>query len=195
INEITCVKYRIGFVGDIMKMNKFNLNFHPDIKYFFKGMDLIVGNLEGVIFNKTCPTLKQAHPEIILSRLEQILSDDTKWLLCLSNNHSEDFSNWQFNESLHLIQNCPKFDVFGRRDVSSVVNNDNDVTISCATQWSNQKTWDYTPQYDNPDNDTKIFLQNLLQNNNFNIFYPHWGFENEKYVRSRYQKNTKALLT
>jgi len=195
INEIAKVDYKIGFVGDIMKMNKFNLKFHPDVKYFFEDVDLIIGNLEGIILPETCPTLKQAHSEIILSRLEKLLSNNAKWLLCLSNNHSEDFSNIQFNDSLRLIQNCSKFDVFGRKDVPSVVNSNNKITISCATQWSNQKTWDYTSQYDDSDNPKRDFLNNLLNIKNFNILYPHWGYENEKYVRTRYQKNAKALLT
>ncbi len=187
INKIKSVKVKIGFVGDIMKMNKFGLKFHPDIKHFFKDVDLIVGNLEGIILDQNPPILKQAHSEIILSRLERLLSGDAKWLLCLSNNHSEDFSNVQFNECLHLIQNCSKFDVFGRKDMPCVINVKKRIAISCSTQWSNQKTWDYTSNYD--DN------HDFLQDNSFNILYLHWGFENEKYVRTRYQKNTEALLT
>ena len=199
INKITDVKYRIGFVGDIMKMNKFDLTFHPDIKNFFKDTHLIIGNLEGII-SESCPILKQAHPKKILKKLETLLSGNTKWLLCLSNNHSEDFSSDQFNHSLHTIQNCSNFDVFGRHDVTFIRNQNEDITITCATQWSNQKTWDYTFKYNNTsinnNNNTnnRYYPFPLIQNKNFNILYPHWGFENEKYVRTRFQKDAKGLL-
>ena len=206
INEITETKYKIGFVGDIMKMNKFGLEFHPDIKSFFKDTDLIIGNLEGIISNQPCPKLKQAHQENILTQLERLLSDKNKWLLCVSNNHSEDFSSIQFNESLHAIQNSSKFDVFGRQDVSFIHNQNKDITITCATQWSNQKTWNYTFKYNNPNianidnndnenNNNNNYPFHLIQNKKFNILLPHWGFENEKYVRTRFQKDAKALLT
>jgi len=200
INEITETKYKIGFVGDIMKMNKFDLEFHPDIKIFFKETDLIIGNLEGIIFNEHCPMLKQAHQEDILEKLESLLGDNTKWLLCLSNNHGEDFSNTLFNKTIHTIQNNSNFDVFGRDDVSFVCNENKDITITCATQWSNQKTWNYTFKYNNTDiNDNEDNYSNYqfrpIQNKKFNILLPHWGFENEKYVRTRFQKDAKALLT
>ncbi len=201
INEISETKYRIGFVGDIMKMNEFNLKFHPDIKSFFKDTELIIGNLEGIIIDQSCPRLKQAHSGDILTQLESLLDSDTKWLLCLSNNHGEDFSNRLFNKTIQTIQKEPKFDVFGRRDISFLHNEENDITIACATQWSNQKTWHYTFKYTNPDIEINDYINNtkypfrLIRNNNFNILLPHWGFENEKYVRTRFQKDAKALVT
>ncbi|NVM17658.1 MAG: CapA family protein, partial [Candidatus Lokiarchaeota archaeon] len=200
INEISKPKYKIGFVGDIMKMNDFDLEFHPDIKKFFEDTDLIIGNLEGII-KKPCPRLKQAHKDDILEKLESLLSDNTKWLLCLSNNHGEDFSNTLFNQTIQTIQENPKFDVFGRREISFIQNATKDLTIACATQWSNQKTWNYTFKYTNPEIEINNYVNNpkypflLIQNNKFNILLPHWGFENEKYVRTRFQKDAKALLT
>ena len=197
LNNIVNTRYTIGFVGDIMKMNKFNLEFHPDIKAFFDGVHVIVGNLEGIVSNFSCPILKQAHPRSILTQLEILLSGNTKWLLCLSNNHSEDFSSIQFNRSLHRIQRRDKFDAFGRDDVSFIRNNTHDINFYSLTEWSNQKTWDYTLKYDNT-NPTPISnlnrVTNLIDNNNFNILLPHWGYENEKYVRSRFHSDAKALL-
>ncbi|NHJ21735.1 MAG: hypothetical protein EAX91_12380 [Candidatus Lokiarchaeota archaeon] len=203
INEISDEpKYKIGFVGDIMKMNGFGLNFHPDIKTFFKDTDLIIGNLEGIIINKKCPILKQGHLVGILEKLEALLSDNNMWLLCLSNNHGEDFSNTQFNETVHTIQNySDKFNVFGRGDVSFISNEKKDLYVACATQWSNQKTWNYTFKYNNPSIELNDYINSatypfqLIRNNNFNILLPHWGFENEKYVRTRFQEDAKALLT
>ena len=197
LNTIGTPTYKIGFVGDIMKMNKFNLEFHPDIRAFFDGVDVIVGNLEGIVSNLSCPILKQAHPRKILSQLESLLSGDTKWLLCLSNNHSEDFSNIQFNRSLHRIQRRDRFDVFGRNDVSFIQNDTHDIHFFSLTEWSNQKSWYYTLKYDNTNPNPISNLNritNLIDNNKFNILLPHWGYENEKYVRSRFQSDAKALL-
>ncbi|GAG76548.1 unnamed protein product, partial [marine sediment metagenome] len=188
----------------IMKMNKFDLKFHPDVIKFFEDTDVIIGNLEGVI-SETCPTFKQAHEVKILKKLKELLPDEKKWLLCLSNNHSEDFSSVIYDQTLQTIQEHPKFDVFGRKKVSSIHNDKNDILISCATQWSNQKTWNYTFRYNKPikdnneNNDTDDInddhIFSFLQNYKFNILLPHWGFENEKYVRTRFQDDAKALLT
>ena len=207
INKITEPLYKIGFVGDIMKMNKFDLNFHPDVIKFFEDTDVIIGNLEGVISEK-CPTFKQAHEVKILKKLEKLLPDKKKWLLCLSNNHSEDFSSVIFDQTLQTIQEHPKFDIFGRKQVSSIRNDENDILISCATQWSNQKTWRYTFKYNKPiednngnneNNDTDDndddYIFSFLKSYKFNILLPHWGFENEKYVRTRFQDDAEALLT
>lgn len=190
INATTKTCYKLGFVGDIMRMKKFDLEFHPDIKCFFKDVDLIIGNLEGVISYKSCPITKQAHSGKILAQLESLLSGDTKWLLCLSNNHGEDFGNLLFNHSIQKIQRRSKFNVFGREDVSFIHNENNDINIYCATEWSNQKRWDYTPKYENLKN-----VSNLLDTNKFNILFPHNGYENEKYVRGRLYLDAKTLLT
>ena len=203
INDITEPIYKIGFVGDIMKMNDYNLRFHPDVKKFFEDTHMIIGNLEGV-FSEKCPILKQAHTEKILEELEEIFpkeKKEKKWLLSLSNNHSEDFSSKMFDETLRTIQKNPIFDVYGRKDVSSIHTDNNDLLISCATQWSNQKTWHYTFKYNKPIAKNKKntgdddYIFSFLQNYRFNILYPHWGFENEKYVRTRFQDDAKALLT
>ncbi|MHA1467845.1 MAG: CapA family protein [Promethearchaeota archaeon] len=190
INNITRTKCKIGFVGDIMKMKKFDLKFHPDICCFFNDVNLIIGNLEGIISDKSCPITKQAHPGSILKKLASLLNPNAKWLLCSSNNHSEDFGSVPYNHSLHRIQSRSKFDVFGRDDVSFIHSRNNDINIFSATEWSNQKTWDYTLKYNYPN-----LAPNPHDNNKFNILFPHWGFENEKYVRARVQSDARALLT
>ncbi len=192
INEITTPRYKLGFVGDIMMMKEFKLEFHPDIEAFFKDVHMIVGNLEGIITDKSRFLAKQAHEEDILTQLESLSSGSTKWLLNMSNNHSEDYGNLQFNKTLCRIQTRPKFDVFGREDVCFVHNQNHDINIFSPTQWSNQKTWNYTYKYIY----NKLrYVSNLTDNKKFNMLYLHWGYENEKYVRSRYKKDADALLT
>ena len=44
LNKIDGVDYIIGFVGDIMKMGKFKLEFSEDVMAFFEEVSLITGN-------------------------------------------------------------------------------------------------------------------------------------------------------
>lgn len=190
LNKITEPMFKIGFVGDIMKMNKFKLKFEQKVIDFFQGVDIIVGNLEGIVSLKKGRIPKQRHKDPpILTQLKTLLTNDTKWLLCLSNNHSIDFSNADFHTSLKQIQADPRFDVFGRNDVPNVLVQKIPINISTATEWSNQKNWDCISNYNH--NGVKAYHCPKK----FNILFPHWGFENEKYVRTRVQLDAKALLT
>jgi len=189
LNVLKEVKLKIGFVGDIMRMRDHKLTFSEDIETFFSDVKIVVGNLEGIVTDKKCKLTKQAHPKEILKPLQELLRDNTKWLLCLCNNHSLDFGNEEFHKSLHIIRRESKIDVFGRNDVTNVFVEGEDINISTASEWSNQKTWDCISRF----SDTNV--DPYYSQNKFNIFYPHWGFENERYVRTNIQDNARALLT
>ena len=194
LNPIKEPKYKIGFIGDIMMMKDFKLKFDREVKKFFEkdgGVDIILGNLEGIVRDppKKPFLTKQVHPLEILGQLNQLLlSDNTRWLLCLSNNHSIDYSNFKFHESLNLIQANQKIDVFGRNDVPNVFVKGFNINIASASEWSNQKTWKCISKYR-----TKK-LDPYYDKGKFNLLYPHWNFENERYVRRRLQKRAKKLM-
>ncbi|MFX1280486.1 MAG: CapA family protein [Promethearchaeota archaeon] len=194
LNPIKETIYKIGFVGDIMMMKKFGLRFENQVKEFFEedsGVNIIVGNLEGIVREppKDPFLTKQVHPMKILKQLNQLLEgNDIRWLLCLSNNHSIDYGNRKFHESLNLIQEDPKIDVFGRNDVPNVFVERKNINIASASEWSNQKTWKCISKYR-----TKK-LNPYHDDGKFNILYPHWNFENERYVRRRLQKRAKKLM-
>jgi len=194
LNPIRKPILSIGFVGDMMMMRKYTLTIDTPIKKFFKDVDFIVGNLEGIIIDKKPFLTQQAHPEKILTPLASILTNKSKWLLCVSNNHSIDFGNTKFNDSIKIIQapNIPqtqnKFHVFGRNDVHSVYFDDK-FCISTGTKWSNQKKWKCTSKFDNSE------LDNYYSDGKFNILYPHWGYENERYVRTSIKNKARELLT
>jgi hypothetical protein len=204
LNKIDDIKYTIGFVGDIMTMKDFDLEFHEDIKFFFKDVNLIVGNLEGIVLSTTekTPLTKQRHyiPDI-LQQLEYLISGNKKWLLCLSNNHSADFGNANFQNSLNQIQNNGNFDVFGRNDVPNVLIRGKEINISSGTEWINKDNFECISRYKEEKKRKKLhcdeynYLKNFYSNGKLNILYPHWGYENEKYVRSRVQKDAISLLT
>ncbi|MHA2391555.1 MAG: CapA family protein [Promethearchaeota archaeon] len=195
LNQIES-QFKIGFVGDIMMMRKYDLKFSNEVKLFFNDVDIIVGNLEGIVTDLECKSTKQAHPKNptnlpnnILDRLRGLLSTDTQWLLCLSNNHSIDFGNQEFHKSLHFIRSQPNIDVFGRNDVANVFVQGKEIAISSASEWSNQRTWDCISRF------RETSLNSYYFQNKFNILYPHWDYENEKYVRRNIQRRAKNLLT
>ena len=184
-------EFSIGFVGDIMMLRGHELKFDHPIKNFFKDVPLIVGNLEGIIPEQNNSFAEQSHPEKILDQLVNLLKNGTEWLLCVSNNHSIDFGNNKFFKSTIIIQNQNKCNTFGRWDVPKVFVDDK-FCISSATKWSNQKTWDCTSKFE----DRKLEKYYCIGDNvKYNILYPHWGYENERYTRRKIQKKAIELLT
>ena len=193
-NTIRSTELTIGFVGDIMMMRGFELDYHHKVKNFFDDVDLIVCNLEGIIpKQKKHLFAKQSHIKKILNQLRPLLKNNAKCLVCVSNNHSIDFGNTKFLGSIDTTQepnqqqNLEDYKVFGRDDVPKVFIDDN-FCISTATNWSNQKQWTCISRFDD------AFLDDICEDK-FNILYPHWGYENERYTRRGIQKIAKKLLT
>lgn len=191
LNKISPVLFEIGFVGDLMMMRGHNLLFDSDVKDFFENVNIIVGNLEGIVRIDGSTPLTQAHIPDIFTQLPRLLRNTTEWLLCLSNNHSIDFGSKEFIDSLNLIRVEPNLYVFGRQDVPNAINQDFNITT--ATKWSNQKNWDCISKYE--DIDTTKGIRAHYLGDRFNILYPHWGYENERYVRKEIQSDARALLT
>ena len=191
LNQIDDTIYKIGFVGDIMMMRDYQLRFSNEIISFFgdenEGVNIIIGNLEGIIKDEDPSLTKQAHPPTILRQLLHLLRDN-RWLLCLSNNHSIDYGNQDFHNSLLKIQQTPKIDVFGRNDVPNVFVDNQKINISSASEWSNQKTWKCISKYGTNE------LSSYYAQDRFNILTPHWNYENERYVRRRLQERSKKLV-
>ena len=195
LNNIHPVQYRIGFVGDIMMMRGHNLVFDPGIIDFFNGVEIIVGNLEGIVNTDGHGLFTQAHQPNILPQLQTLVRDNTQWLMCLGNNHSIDFGNISFHDSLTRIDGSPISYVFGRHDVPNAYyqNPHPLINIVTATQWSNQHNWDCISEYEDSNIHPGIRAHHL--NTHFNILYPHWGYENERYVRHSIQEDARAWLT
>jgi hypothetical protein len=123
-------------------------------------------------------------------------------LLCVTNNHSIDFGNSDFHVSLEDIQKDQRFDVFGRNDVPNVLVKDKNISIACASEWSNQKNWECISRYKQNNRrsqrsrcDDENYTGFFHCDDKFNILFPHWGYENEKYVRTRVQKDAIGLIT
>ena len=188
VNEIDegNVIYNIGFVGDIMKMKDYDIIFDDNINRFFKGVDLIVGNLEGMIFDKkTFNVLRQKHKSKILGDLKTITKSPPNWLLCICNNHSADYKSKRFYETQKKIDEEDGFISFGERTQRQSYSPQKGINIVSGTMWNNYKN---------------IFASLFREINSkynpdaFNILFPHWHYENECYVRSEIVEKCKSLF-
>jgi len=178
--------YTIGFVGDIMKMKKYTIKFDKNIVNFFKGVDLIVGNLEGMIVDdKTFNILRQKHSSAILKDLTRITEPPPKWLLCISNNHSADYKQGWFSATQNLIDNEVGFSSFGEKTKTQNFIPREGINIVSGTMWNNYKN-----------NFASLFreINSHHDPDSFNILYPHWHFENECYVRREIVERCKSLF-
>jgi len=225
LNQKKKAKYIIGFIGDIMKMGDYALKFEKRVKKFFNGVHLIVGNLEGIILrdknnkdgiatqhhngvilgdkNNKGGIATQHHNDKILDQLANIKLESTKsevkskWLLCVSNNHSADFEKGDFKKSRDFINEKPNFYAFGDLDKNhscfpwddSQSMKDlhmEDINIVTGTMWSNKKSDNLITRFDS--------YNNKYKSKRFNIFFPHWHYENESYIRSKLQRKAINLF-
>ncbi|MFX1375846.1 MAG: CapA family protein [Promethearchaeota archaeon] len=173
----------IAFVGDIMRMRDYNIKFEEHLIEFFKGVDLVIGNLEGVITNKRRKINPQNHSEIILKQLQLLKIAPQKWLLCLSNNHAADYHLEDLKRTLFILKK-KKYYFFGTN--SSPFFKFHHINIVAGTMWSNRK-----------DNGFFTWFKNIDKHydaKRFNILFPHWHFENECYVRKKFQKRSINLI-
>ncbi|TFG16860.1 MAG: hypothetical protein EU533_08690 [Promethearchaeota archaeon] len=184
LNDITPT-FKIGFVGDIMKMYGYSLEFHESVFDFFEEVELIVGNLEGIITLQPAFVTAQRHNIEIMEQLKTI-KDPEQWLLCLSNNHSGDFGFADFIFHLNRLH-WEGFNVFGRKDIPNFLYR-NTLNFTSGTMWLNQSQTSFVTRFEDVDD---YFIDNP---NIFNILYPHWHYEYELYPRPSIINDCKKAL-
>ena len=166
-------------------MFQYYLVFDPSVIDFFDDVELLVGNLEGILTLQPGFIAAQRHNKEIIKQLKTV-KPANKWLLCLSNNHSGDFGLADF--VLHLDRlRFNGFNVFGRKDMPRYIY-DNRLNFVSGTMWTNQNGCKYVSRFKEIENhyanDSKIF----------NILYPHWYYEYELYPRQKVKKTAENLL-
>ncbi len=177
-------KIKIGFVGDIMRMKNKDLQFSPELVDFVKNVDFLVGNFEGTISGGKKAFMAQEHSEKILNALETFFPPE-RFVLSCANNHAGDFGWTAFNKSYQLLKEH-HFQTIGRRDEPSILLK-NQINVVACTGWSNQPQTPYivylkeNEDYYNPKAD-------------FNILYPHWGYEMQLYPNPNQIEFAKSLL-
>jgi hypothetical protein len=182
-----------------MKMDDYELKFEKRIQKFFSDVNLIVGNLEGIIYpltdqdaTKEGGLASQKHKEDILRQLKGMVSTEKKtetiWLLSVSNNHSADFGDKAFKDSRDHINKTPNFYAFGDLDIkhSSFPWDDSqsmkELNIVAGTMWTNKECGNLINRFKR--------YNDHYKSEKFNILFPHWHYENESYVRSKIQRKS-----
>ncbi|NTU43365.1 MAG: hypothetical protein HGA78_10050 [Nitrospirales bacterium] len=169
---------RISFVGDIMSMGNRRLVIDDSVREFIAGSQYLVGNFEATI------TENRRRKGVIYGALErhrrdiaELLSDifpPEKTFLSLANNHTGDYSDGEFRQSLSVLEDSG-FNLFGLASCP-VAEIGDVVRIVAATMWSNQLTervhWL-----------RQEGLSPLTGRGCLNLLYSHWGYEMELFPR------------
>ncbi|MHC1592333.1 MAG: CapA family protein [Candidatus Helarchaeales archaeon] len=182
LNKIT-PKYKLGFIGDIMRIGPAKLSFARELKDFFKDVDFLIGNFEGTISTAKKVFMAQDHHPKILDSLSNLFPPE-KTLLSCANNHSGDFGWTEFNKSYQMLKDHG-FMVSGRRDEPAILLND-DLNVASLTLWSNQPC-EYVAMF----RDLERAFNHDAQ---FNVLYPHWGYEMQLYPTPKQIDCAKKLL-
>ncbi|MHA1349443.1 MAG: CapA family protein [Promethearchaeota archaeon] len=173
--------YTISFIGDIMDVDSKDLIIGERVKNFVKGSDFLIGNFEATLTEKNIINGKKHKPQIMDALAG--LFDPNKTYLSTANNHSGDFGEESFSDSVNQLKSRG-FNVFGT-DETPFVDIANDLRIIGGTQWSNRPC-DYLAKLEDS--------THYLKPDSCNLLFPHWGYEMELYPRAETVKHGKELL-
>jgi hypothetical protein len=167
-------RLRLGFVGDLLPLRDKHLTMSPCLQRFFHGVDVLIGNFEGVLTDGREPRvfMGQAHDGRVLALL-RALAPPHRTVLCCANNHGADFGTARYHTSMERLE------ALGYRTIGSAerptLQLDHGVTLGAGTDWSNQPTDQIS---------TLEPLGNQTPHGPFSILCPHWGYELETTPRA-----------
>ena len=185
LNSLSGVESRLGFMGDIMDTHGYPLEVDLSVREFFQDVDLLIVNLEGIITGLQKPPFSLSHSEDIMESLSQIQSP-ARVALCVSNNHSGDFGDPAFMRSVEILRRNG-FGVFGTKDSPSYIHGGR-LQVFAASMWSNRKSFSPIAKLD----DAARQLSSHPQG--FNVLFPHWGYEMERWPRPEIVRCGHRLL-
>ncbi|MBU2646692.1 CapA family protein [bacterium] len=162
---------RIGFIGDIMDMAGRDLCMGEALKSFFEDCDVLIGNFEATITTAKGAYMAQRHKPQILEALAELFPPE-KTALSMANNHAGDFGYEIWSASRTMVEERG-FQVFGTVERPAAFL-PQDVCVVGGTRWTNQPC-DYIVMVD--------AVTDYLKPGQFNILYPHWGYELELFPR------------
>ncbi|MFX1241040.1 MAG: CapA family protein [Promethearchaeota archaeon] len=181
LNKIT-PKYTISFIGDIMDVDLKDLIISDNVKQFIEGSDFLIGNFEATLTSDKKRINRKRHKPQILDALANLFNPK-KTYLSTANNHSADFSENIFSESIAQMKK-KGFHVFGNEETPFLDVADDLRVIGC-TQWSNYPC-DYLVELEES--------SQYIKDDSFNLLFPHWGYEMELYPRIETIDKGKELL-
>ena len=179
-------RYKIVAIGDILPMNGRRLSIGKNLAEFVNDGDCLVGNFAGTITGakrKRWPlALDQRHDPQIIDALSEFFPTK-KTYLSVSNNHAGDFGKEEFLRSVKMLE-ARGFGVFGWNERPYALVNE-DLRIITGTMWSN-RACDYVFTLDK--------AERYIKSGAFNLLYPHFGFELERYPRPDTIKLARSLI-
>jgi len=181
LNDIT-PKYTISFIGDIMDVNLRDLTISDNVKKFIEGSDFLIGNFEATLTSEKKLINGKRHKPQIMSALTNLFNPK-KTYLSTANNHSADFGEKVFSESVKQLKERG-FNIFGTEETPFLDLTD-DLRVIGGTQWSNHPS-DYIVNLEESGQ--------YYKDDAFNILFSHWGYEMELYPRTETIKLGKELL-
>lgn len=175
----------VAFVGDILPLAGRRFSVGEDVKAFFDGAALLVGNLEGTLIDGRPPRafLGQAHTPATLDFLADLFPPDRTLLTC-ANNHAGEYGWAHFTRSQGMLEDRG-FCVIGRADEPAVLLN-GQVLIAAGTAWFNRPCA-YVSRIDALGHCAGVDAA-------FRIVCPHWGYELEAYPRPAQIAQAHRLL-
>jgi hypothetical protein len=186
LNKGIKAKYKLIFIGDMMPTGNSFISISPALREFLSDGDYLVANLEGVITESKKGALilvsDRRHTKRIIDMLANIFPP-RKIYLSVANNHSGDFGEEEFFESVKMLES-QNFNVFGwnERPFADI---NGEVRIISGTMWSNRPC-DYVFMLEGAEDQIKPGA--------FNFLYPHFGYEFELYPRPAIVKIGKELI-
>ncbi|MFW9819652.1 MAG: CapA family protein, partial [Candidatus Thorarchaeota archaeon] len=175
-------KYTISFIGDIMDVNLKDLIISDNIKHFIEGSDFLIGNFEATLTLEKKRLNGKRHKPQIMEALANLF-DPKKTYLSTANNHSADFGENRFSESVTELKKRG-FNVFGT-EKTPFLDLAEDLRVIGCTQWSNYPC-DYLVRLEDS--------SQHIKEDTFNLLFPHWGYEMELYPRIETINRGKELL-
>ncbi len=169
----------IGFLGDIMPINKQEIALDDELKRELASLDILVANLEGIITQKR-RVLALSHDISILNKIKTI-APNAKIFINLANNHSADFGKEEFEQCKKILRDNG-FEIFGHKNKPYL--DYEKIRLFAATYWSNQKI-----ECANPfDYSGYEKINSYLDEKKINILLPHWGYEMQLYPTKEQQR-------
>ena len=175
----------VAFLGDIMPLGAREFVVGDDVKAFFAGADLLVGNFEGTVIDGRPPSrfLGQAHTRATIDLLADLFSPERTLLTC-ANNHAGEYG-WELSAKSQQMLEARGFRVFGRADEPAALV-DGRLLIAAGTAWTNRR-WGYAARLEAIEQLAEVDAA-------FRIACPHWGYELEAYPRPAQVAHAGRLL-
>lgn len=169
-------EYRIGFVGDIGPALGRAVEVSSSVRSFYSDCDWMVGNLEGILTDRSWSPYRQPIREDVWELLAALRPLD-RWALSLANNHALDYGPEGLEASARRCEErgVAWFGLAARPRISL----EPELTVTGWTRWLNGSHTGLLAREDPGD----------LPETGLHLACPHWGYEHERTPRTSQRRS------